>query len=214
MTAETNPEQPPAQTETEQLRDSVSALQTIVNRVREAVGTDEPAPIRESYRIRVLETRVSDAEYERNLAQERAEAASRVGTRHMARAERAEGALARTRRIAEEWHARAGENPETAQVWTSAANAVLASTSTELRAERPSPFESSARAADEAASTARVLSALHRSAEDTVTRVIDLHEQWVAAGPPPLGASLARWWDARLVELHDAIQPADQTTEK
>ncbi|MYR46772.1 hypothetical protein [Streptomyces sp. SID5910] len=55
--------------------------------------------------------------------------------------------------------------------------------------------------------TVRVVSALHRSAEDTVTRVITLHEQWVAAGPPPLGAPLARWWDGRLAELHDAIQP-------
>ncbi|MGV9282148.1 hypothetical protein [Streptomyces sp. NPDC003730] len=57
--------------------------------------------------------------------------------------------------------------------------------------------------------TARVLSGLHRSAEDTVTRVITLHEQWVAAGPPPLGAPLARWWDARLAELHNAIQPKE-----
>ncbi|MFF8679525.1 hypothetical protein ACF07F_16600 [Streptomyces sp. NPDC015237] len=62
--------------------------------------------------------------------------------------------------------------------------------------------------------TARVLSALHRVAQDTVTRVINLHEQWVKAGPPPLGVPLARWWDTRLAELHNAIQPADQTTEK
>ncbi|WP_019328838.1 hypothetical protein [Streptomyces sp. TOR3209] len=55
--------------------------------------------------------------------------------------------------------------------------------------------------------TARVFAALHRSAEDTVTRVIALYEQWVKAGPPPLGTSTARWWDARLVELHNAIQP-------
>jgi hypothetical protein len=60
--------------------------------------------------------------------------------------------------------------------------------------------------------TARVLSALHRSAEDTVTRVIALHEQWVKAGPPPLGAPLARWWDQRLAELHNAIQPAGEST--
>lgn len=56
--------------------------------------------------------------------------------------------------------------------------------------------------------TALVLSALYRSAEETVTRVIDLYEQWVKAGAPPLGVSMARWWDARLVELHDAIRPA------
>ncbi|MBZ6258830.1 hypothetical protein KVH22_25275 [Streptomyces olivaceus] len=61
--------------------------------------------------------------------------------------------------------------------------------------------------------TARVVSALYRPAEDTVTRVITLHEQWVKAGPPPLGASLARWWDARLIELHNAIQPAERPKE-
>jgi hypothetical protein len=53
--------------------------------------------------------------------------------------------------------------------------------------------------------TARVFAALHRSAEADVTRVIDLYERWVKAGPPPLGASLARWWDMRLAELHTAI---------
>lgn len=55
--------------------------------------------------------------------------------------------------------------------------------------------------------TARVFAALHRSAEQDVTRVIDLYEQWVKSGPPPLGTSISRWWDARLVELHDAILP-------
>jgi hypothetical protein len=53
--------------------------------------------------------------------------------------------------------------------------------------------------------TAAVLAALHRSAEADVSRVIDLYERWVKAGPPPLGASLARWWDMRLAELHNAI---------
>jgi hypothetical protein len=40
-----------------------------------------------------------------------------------------------------------------------------------------------------------------------LARVTDLYERWVKAGPPPLGASLARWWDARLIELHEAIRP-------
>ncbi|MEU3507642.1 hypothetical protein ABZ733_06900 [Streptomyces longwoodensis] len=63
--------------------------------------------------------------------------------------------------------------------------------------------------------TARVFAALHRSAEQDVIRVIALYERWVKAGPPPLGASMARWWDARLIELHNAIRPpTDQTTEK
>ncbi len=45
------------------------------------------------------------------------------------------------------------------------------------------------------------------AAEPAVSRVIALYERWVKAGPPPLGTSTARWWDARLVELHDAVQP-------
>lgn len=74
--------------------------------------------------------------------------------------------------------------------------------------------EQAAPAAPDAESTARMFAALHRSAEEDVTRVIDLYEQWVKAGPPPLGVSIARWWDARLVELHDAIRPpADQHEE-
>lgn len=35
--------------------------------------------------------------------------------------------------------------------------------------------------------------------------VLDLYERWVKAGPPPLGVSLARWWDHRLIELREAI---------
>lgn len=34
-----------------------------------------------------------------------------------------------------------------------------------------------------------------------------LYERWVKAGPPPIGTSMSRWWDARLVELHHAIHP-------
>ncbi len=41
--------------------------------------------------------------------------------------------------------------------------------------------------------------------EARLARVTGLYEQWVKAGPPPLGASMARWWDARLAELHAAI---------
>ncbi|MEH0552548.1 hypothetical protein [Streptomyces sp. B21-101] len=42
-------------------------------------------------------------------------------------------------------------------------------------------------------------------AEATAVRIRALYEQWVKAGPPPLGTSMSRWWDRRLVELHDAI---------
>ena len=49
--------------------------------------------------------------------------------------------------------------------------------------------------------------------EATGQPVIALYEQWVKAGPPPLGASMARWWDTRLAELRKAIreQPARTT---
>ncbi|MFI0268594.1 hypothetical protein [Streptomyces luteogriseus] len=70
-------------------------------------------------------------------------------------------------------------------------------------------------AATEQEKTTRVFAALHRSAEQDVSRVIALYERWVKAGPPPLGTSTSRWWDKRLVELHNAIlPPADKTTEK
>lgn len=41
-----------------------------------------------------------------------------------------------------------------------------------------------------------------------IRRVTALYERWLAAGPPPLGTLMARWWDARLVELREAIRPA------
>jgi hypothetical protein len=45
-----------------------------------------------------------------------------------------------------------------------------------------------------------------------IARIIDLAEQWTAAGPPPLGTPMARWWDRRLAELHAALDgPADTT---
>ncbi|MFH8483150.1 hypothetical protein [Streptomyces sp. NPDC018055] len=42
---------------------------------------------------------------------------------------------------------------------------------------------------------------------ETVARVIALHEQWVKAGSPPLGTSVNRWWDRRLIELDSALTP-------
>ncbi|MDX3294644.1 hypothetical protein PV569_13100 [Streptomyces scabiei] len=51
----------------------------------------------------------------------------------------------------------------------------------------------------------RITAELARDAEATVQRVIALYEQWVKDGAPPLGTSLSRWWDRRLVELRDAV---------
>jgi hypothetical protein len=62
-----------------------------------------------------------------------------------------------------------------------------------------------------------VLAETYETVQDArpVSPVSALYERWVKAGPPPLGVSMARWWDARLVELHNAIHPAaDQTAEK
>jgi hypothetical protein len=53
-----------------------------------------------------------------------------------------------------------------------------------------------------------VQAAARKFAEDQATivqRVVDLRRAWCKAGPPPLGASMARWWDARLVELREAL---------
>jgi hypothetical protein len=52
------------------------------------------------------------------------------------------------------------------------------------------------------------LADVESAVDDAAARVTSLYERWVKAGPPPLGASMARWWDARLVELQDAIRSA------
>ncbi|MEV7793383.1 hypothetical protein AB0O68_15530 [Streptomyces sp. NPDC087512] len=147
-----------------------------------------------------------DALYEQLDAAEAGEAQRQLATAREAlasattRAARAEAALARVRAVAG-W---------AIQGWSdlSPQKVLLA-----VEGEPPAPAPAATQAT-ELETTARVFAGLHRSTADTVTRVIDLYEQWVKAGPPPLGASLARWWDARLAELHNAIQPADQTTEK
>lgn len=72
--------------------------------------------------------------------------------------------------------------------------------------DQPAPAPA-ATEATERDKTTRVFAALHRSAEQDVSRVIALYEQWVKAGAPPIGTSMSRWWDARLVELRSAILP-------
>lgn len=47
-------------------------------------------------------------------------------------------------------------------------------------------------------------------AEQRLQRIAALRDQWLMAGPPPLGTPLARWWDKRLAELNTALdQPKD-----
>lgn len=55
--------------------------------------------------------------------------------------------------------------------------------------------------------TSGITAALARSADPDLNRVIALHGRWTQAGAPPLGTSMARWWDRRLAELHAAIVP-------
>lgn len=40
---------------------------------------------------------------------------------------------------------------------------------------------------------------------DQLDRVVSVYDQRVKTGPPRLGTSVARGWDARLAELHNAI---------
>ncbi|MCF0086660.1 MULTISPECIES: hypothetical protein [unclassified Streptomyces] len=47
-------------------------------------------------------------------------------------------------------------------------------------------------------------------AEAAINQARALYESWVHAGPPPLGTSMARWWDSRLIELRTALQPDGQ----
>lgn len=68
--------------------------------------------------------------------------------------------------------------------------------------------------------TEKVTAVAHRAeaveyANEQKQRVIGLYEQWVKAGPPPIGTPMSRWWDRRLAELHNAIHPpTDQTQER
>ncbi|MGW1267561.1 hypothetical protein [Streptomyces sp. NPDC002491] len=59
--------------------------------------------------------------------------------------------------------------------------------------------------------TTRLLCELHRSAHEDLRRAVDLYERWCKAGPPPLGTSISRWWDVRLLELRHAViaEPGD-----
>jgi hypothetical protein len=55
--------------------------------------------------------------------------------------------------------------------------------------------------------TTQLLDEQHRPAHNDLQRVTALYEQWVKAGPPPLGTPMARWWDKRLAELHAVLLP-------
>lgn len=44
--------------------------------------------------------------------------------------------------------------------------------------------------------------------QSNLLSVYRLRQEWLTAGPPPLGTSVSRWWDQRLVELGDALAEA------
>lgn len=80
------------------------------------------------------------------------------------------------------------------------------------RAERAEAEAADWAAADSADAAAGSYALRAEGVEARLAAVADLYEQWVKAGPPPLGVSMARWWDARLAELHAAIRPpADES---
>jgi hypothetical protein len=67
-------------------------------------------------------------------------------------------------------------------------------------------------AEDVLAETYELAAAVPAASEaETGSRVIELYERWVKAGAPPLGTLMARWWDVRLAELHDAISQSVAT---
>jgi hypothetical protein len=69
-----------------------------------------------------------------------------------------------------------------------------------LHGEQPAPGPSATQATENQALTNRLVAALY--------------ERWVKAGPPPLGTPIARWWDKRLAELHNAIRPSTDQPEE
>ncbi|GGV68963.1 hypothetical protein GCM10010294_25240 [Streptomyces griseoloalbus] len=165
---------------------------------RGVLTTDEAALLRQH-----VETEMREADTARTRAKQAEDllqVAHATSNRSEAERARAQAALDRVRRVAALIEAGA---PWTASQQDTAARIRAALDGTEQPTTEATELET----------TTRVFAALHQSAEQDVSRVIDLYERWVKAGPPPLGTPMSRWWDARLVELHDAIlPPAEQPT--
>ncbi|MDQ0943299.1 hypothetical protein [Streptomyces sp. V1I1] len=50
-------------------------------------------------------------------------------------------------------------------------------------------------------------------AKAAIARVRALRTDWLSTGAPPIGTSIARWWDKRLIELDAALdEPKEPTT--
>lgn len=85
----------------------------------------------------------------------------------------------------------------------------------QLRGAREAFASATVRAA-KAERAVNLLADSHRRAEKAeaaVARVRALHTDWLSTGAPPLGTSIARWWDKRLIELAAALdEPKEPTT--
>lgn len=180
-----------------------TTVDTVLAEARDAIADttpdDDTAPGRPTHEQ--LQQRLDDAE---ETLRHHTETTTTPPSADTLRADQAEAAIARAHHVANLIDAGAP--------WTASHH----DTANRLREALDGEQDiEPALAATDTATTTRVFAALHRSAEEDVTRVIALHERWVKAGPPPLGTIVARWWDARLVELHDAIRPpASQTQEQ
>lgn len=51
------------------------------------------------------------------------------------------------------------------------------------------------------------------AARAAIARIRALRTDWLSTGAPPIGTSIARWWDKRLIELAAALDdPKEPTT--
>ncbi|MFJ8842971.1 hypothetical protein ACIRFF_08715 [Streptomyces cyaneofuscatus] len=55
---------------------------------------------------------------------------------------------------------------------------------------------------------------IERPDEQLHTRLTELHASWLKAGGPPLGTSINRWWDQRLLEFAAALTSARPAEER
>lgn len=189
-------------------QDYLKACTTIAAMHAAATGRDDRGPDRGVVEdVADVRARMLAAEEALTNEQRARSEASQLSHEYRTRAEHAEAALACVRKVATAIRDATAAGRNDWQIGQHDCALTILAALTE-----PAP---AAAEATELEKTARVFAALHQSAEQDVTRVIGLYERWVKAGPPPLGTSLARWWDARLVELHDAIRPpADGTREQ
>lgn len=59
---------------------------------------------------------------------------------------------------------------------------------------------------------AEVATVRESKAKAAIARVHALRTDWLSTGAPPLGTSIARWWDKRLIELAAALDEPKEPT--